>query len=87
MVIPQTVPQTVDQTISAKELAERKWIVKCLHGSANWLRSKCVGWNVQCEVVEEGDIYRATMTVEWRPLPPPKKVIPSTQEGLLKPVM
>jgi hypothetical protein len=82
-----TVPGTVDLTISAKELAERKWIVKCLHAAASWLRSKCVGWNVHCEVVEEGDVYRAIMTVEWKPLPPPRRVIPSTQEGLLEPVM
>ena len=81
-----TVPETVEGTISAKELAERKWIVKCLHGAASWLRSKCVGWNVYCEVIEDGDVYKATMTVEWKPLPPPRKVVPSTQEGLLQPV-
>jgi hypothetical protein len=81
-----TVSDTVEPVISAKELAERKWIVKCLHGAANWLRSKCVGWNVRCEVVEDGDIYKAIMTVEWRSLPPPRKVIPNAQEGLLEPV-
>jgi hypothetical protein len=82
-----TVPQTIQPTIDAAELAQRKWIVKCLHGACRWLASKCTGWNVSCEVIEDGDVYRAIMVVEWKPLPPPRKVIPSTQEGLLEPVM
>jgi hypothetical protein len=57
------------------------------NGAANWIRSKCVGWNLHCEVIEDGDVYRAIMTVEWRPLPPPRKVVPSKQEGLLEQVM
>jgi hypothetical protein len=80
-------PQTVTHTISAKELAERKWLVKILNGAASWARSKLVGWAVDAQIEGYGSVYRMTLTVAYSPLPPPVKVVPSEQEGYLTPEM
>lgn len=64
-----TVTQAVQRAMSPREVAEKKAILKALYGSCNWLRSKMVGYNVDCEVLHFGDTYRAILSVTWLPQP------------------
>ncbi len=72
--------QTIKRVMPMTEFNERRQILKNLYGAANWLRSKCAGWNVDVEVTSYGDIYRAVMTVQWQPLPTLPEVMPTVSK-------
>lgn len=56
-------------TISTKELYEKKYLDKMLRASIRYAEAKLRGFNVDAQIEQYGDVWRAVITVGYRPLP------------------
>jgi hypothetical protein len=52
-----------------KELCERRHIIKYLNAMIRYGQAKLNGFYFTAETQQYGDIYRVTVTVQWKPLP------------------
>jgi hypothetical protein len=68
-------PQTVRGTITAKELVMRRRLVRLINGVVRYAQAKIAPYRFDAQVEQHGNVYRITMTVEYRDLPPEPEVI------------
>ena len=77
-------PRVVRPTLSAKEYAERRYIHKTINAGVHYMQSKLGGFGFDAQTEQYGDVWRVTITVQWKPLPPVPVIVPSTDvDGLL----
>ena len=67
--------QIVRGTITAKELVMRRRLIRLINGVVRYAQAKIAPYEFEAQVQQYGDLYRITMTVHYRDLPPEPEVI------------
>jgi hypothetical protein len=75
MCIRVVVPQIVRRTITARELVARRRLIRLINGVVRYAQAKIAPYGFDAQVEQYGNVYRITMTVEYRDLPPEPEVI------------
>jgi hypothetical protein len=68
-------PPTVRGTISVRELVMRRRLVRLINGIVRYGQAKIAPYEFEAQVEQSGDLYRITMTIRYRDLPPEPEVI------------
>ena len=72
-----TVQEMTRPTITAKELAEKRYLVKMLKGMIRYGEAKLAGFDFDAQTQQYGNVWRVVITVGYRPLP----IYPQVVEG------
>jgi hypothetical protein len=65
--------------VNAKELAEKRLIVKSILGGIAWMRAALQGFDFDAQTEQFGNVWRIVITVGWKPLPLPVEVVPCSE--------
>jgi hypothetical protein len=68
-------PQTVRGTITTKELVMRRRLIRLINGVVRYAQAKIAPYEFEAQVEQSADVYRITMTIHYRDLPPEPEVI------------
>jgi len=68
-------PQIDRGTITTKELVTRRRLIRLINGIVRYGQAKIAPYEFEAQVEQSGDVYRITMTVHYRELPPEPEVI------------
>lgn len=66
---PMTVQEIARPTITAKELAEKRYLVKMINGMIRYGQAKLAGFDYDAQIEQYGNVWRVVVTVGYRPLP------------------
>jgi hypothetical protein len=71
------VQEIIRPTISTKELTEKRYLDKMLRASIRYAEAKLRGFDFDAQIEQYGNVWRAVLTVGYRPLP----VYPQVVDG------